>query len=191
MDPFEYIVVLSSLILGLGIAQILSGAADVLSHYKHIRLCYPHTIMVIVIFIVHIQDWWETYRLIEAVSEWTLLKVIGGLLLFPILLFSLARMLFPTGIKSDETDLRKYYFSQWRPLFLIFLITILLSIWINVFLYGIDLGRQLLLAVYALSYMIFLTFRIRHHLTHSVFHTVQLIAWIIYMIQDNSTLVII
>ena len=190
MDPFEYIVVLSSLILGLGIAQILTGAADVVSHLQSVKLSLPHSLMVLVIFVVHIQDWWETYKLIDQVEVWTLLRVFGGLLVFPVLLFTLARMLFPTGHRAYETDLNKYYSDQWPWFFFIFLLTIIVSICQNMMLLGFTLMDQWPLLLYASTYAAFLVFRFRNKVAHSIFHGLQLVAWSIFVVMDTSTLII-
>ena len=49
MEPFEYVVVLTSLILGLGIAQILTSVADIFSNLKNVNIGYTHTLLVMVV----------------------------------------------------------------------------------------------------------------------------------------------
>jgi phosphotransferase system glucose/maltose/N-acetylglucosamine-specific IIC component len=115
MDPFEYVVVLTSLILGLGIAQILTGIADVLTNLRNTKLYLPHILFVLVIFLLHIQEWWINFQYASEVPLWTL-KIVLCVLSYPILLFVMARMAFPTGIRGNETDFKKHYHDQWRYL---------------------------------------------------------------------------
>lgn len=190
MDPFEYIVVISSLILGLGIAQILTGVADIVTNIRSVKLSLPHTILVIVVFLVHIQDWWHTYSLMEKVEEWNLLNVIVWLLLFPILLFTLARLLFPTGLRSHDTDLNKYYFDQWPWFFSVFSGIILISILQNVFVSGYSIYQQIPLIVYFLVYILFVLLQVKNKLFHTAFHIIQLITWIVFILTDDMILVI-
>lgn len=42
MTPFEYVSVLISIILGLGITQIVSGLADIVQHRHQVQLYWPH-----------------------------------------------------------------------------------------------------------------------------------------------------
>ena len=58
MEAFEYFVVMSSLILGLGIAQILMGFSDLVAHYKEVKFSLTHSIYAVVVFLIHLQDWW-------------------------------------------------------------------------------------------------------------------------------------
>lgn len=44
ISPFEYVSVLISIILGLGIAQIVTGLADIIHQWQRIKLYWPHTL---------------------------------------------------------------------------------------------------------------------------------------------------
>lgn len=187
MDPFEYVVVLTSLILGLGIAQILKGVADILSHIRHIKLSLPHSIYVLVVFIIHIQEWWINYQYSHEVKVWTF-SIVLCVLVFPILLFLQARMLFPTGLRGHESDLDEYYFDQWKWLFTIGLLTVVVSIWQNVFIQNLDWTDNVPQAIYLILYLVFILFNIKNKWLHVAFLAAQLIAWIVYIIVDDTTL---
>ena len=88
MEPFEYVVVLTSLILGLGIAQILTGVSDIISHWKQIKFSLPHGIYIMVVFLIHIQEWWINYQYSKELMVWTL-PVVLSILVFPILLYAI------------------------------------------------------------------------------------------------------
>ena len=112
MEPFEYVVVLTSLIIGLGITQIITGTADIISNIKNVTISYSHSLLVMVVFILLIQEWWYSYQYANQVVTWTLPLVLF-LLVYPISLYTLARMIFPTGLRGHETDLEAYYYEQW------------------------------------------------------------------------------
>ena len=187
MDPFEYVVVLTSLILGLGIAQILTGIADILSNIRNVKLYLPHTLFVFVIFILHIQEWWINYEYASEVKTWTLITVLS-ILNYPILIFIMARMSFPTGIRGHETNLREYYYDQWPYLFVIASLTIFLSILQNVFISGISLMEQLPHLFFLTVYALFLIFKVKSHALHTAFQLFCLVAWTLYILLDTSSL---
>lgn len=188
MEPFEYVVVLTSIILGLGIAQILMGFSDIVAHWEQTRFCAPHAIYALVVFLIHIQDWWFSYQYSFDVQEWTL-QLVLGILLFPIILFLQARLLFPTGTRRNETDMVKYFDDQWRLLYILGMITVLISIWQNQNFSDIPMQEQIPLLVYILVYMVFIIGNIRNHIAHTIFASLQLIAFIVYIITDDIVLV--
>ena len=116
MEPFEYVIVLSSLILGLCIAQILNGAADLLADVRKTKFSLTHSIFIAVVFMVTIQDWFYTYQYSKQVESWTL-AVVMAILVFPLVLFILARFIYPTGARSQERDMTVYFSDNWRWLY--------------------------------------------------------------------------
>lgn len=186
MDPFEYTVVLSSLIIGLGIAQLLQGTADVLSHIKHVKLSWPLTLMVIKCFLLCVQDWWINYQYAGSVDSWSI-RMVLFVLVYPIFLFIWARMLFPTGLRSQEHDLDAYYMDQWKSLFTVELITIILSIFHNLFISGYSLIEQVPLMVYEFVFVVFIVMGPKDKRVHLAFQVVSLlIVSIIVFSQDEG-----
>ncbi len=183
MEPFEYVVVLFSLILGLGIAQLLTGIADVLSNLKNVKVGYAHTIMVFNVFLLHIQEWWYSYQYTNEVDVWTL-PLVMFLLIYPILLFLLARMLFPTGVRGHETDLDEYYYDQWKWFFFLLLGIIVVSFLQNIIVSGWAIFSQIPQYVMAFIYIGFITLDIKNKKAHNVLLTLQAIAWIIAIVLD-------
>lgn len=187
MEPFEYVVVLTSLILGLGIAQILTGIADIVSHWKAIRLSVPHTMYVFIVFMLHIQEWWINFEYSKIIDVWTL-QVVLSLLVFPILLFIQARLLFPTGLRSSDTDMNLYFDDQWRWLYSIGAMTVLVSIWHNILISNLPLSDQLQFFGLLAIYLAFILFNIKGKTAHIVFLSIQILAFVIYIATDKSTL---
>src|SRR6266850_6250878 len=108
MTPFEYVTVLISIILGMGITQIVTGVADLVHQWHRVRIYWPHLLWIILVFFLHIQEWWATYELrqFESLRMHTFFFV----LLYPINLFVLARILFPLVQPESEFALKVFYY---------------------------------------------------------------------------------
>ena len=138
MSPFEFVTVLISIILGLGITQIMSGIADQIHQWDKVKLYWPHMLWVILVFILHVQQWWLTYEL-RAITTWRLPFFLFEIL-YPINLFILARILFPSAGEETFADLKKFYFQNYRKFFVIVIILSTLSAIENIVIY--DLGIE-------------------------------------------------
>jgi hypothetical protein len=111
---FEFLMVLVSIIIGLGIAEILTGVADLLRGRGRTSYFWVHSLLCVAVFLALAQAWWESWGLRTA-PEWTFL----GLLLMlasPVFLFLIAHLLFP---KEPVADLETYYFEAAAPIWLL------------------------------------------------------------------------
>ena len=125
MSPFEFVTVLISIILGLGITQIMSGIADLIHQWGRVRLNWPHLLWVVLVFILHVQEWWLLFQL-RSITVWKLPMFLFQVL-YPISLFILARILFPMPTEENGTDMKRYYLSSYRKLFIMVMILSALS----------------------------------------------------------------
>lgn len=126
ITPFEYVTVLISIILGLGIAQIVTGLADIIHQWKRIKLYWPHTMWMVIVFFLHIQEWWNIYDL-RLYEVWRLPTFLF-ISLYPINLFILARLLFPLHDHEEVIlDYKSFYFSNYRMFFFIVMVSAALS----------------------------------------------------------------
>ncbi len=149
MTPFEYITVLISIILGLGITQIVTGVADIIHQWDKIKLYWPHALWIVLVFVMHIHEWWNTYEL-KRQESWHLISFLF-LILYPIMLFVLARILFPFGSMESEVDFKIFYFANYRKFFLIVTILVVLSVLQDTFLEGRPWMEQILKLLIPLS----------------------------------------
>jgi len=158
MTPFEYVSVLISIVLGLGITQIVSGVADIIHQWNKVKLYWPHLMWIAFVFFLHIQEWWVLYDL-RTLSEWKLPTFLF-IILYPINLFILARILFPS-VGADSVDFKKFYFENFRKFFVWAVILIALSLSDNILFNGyswIDQPVHIFLLI-ALPYFIFRNFQ--------------------------------
>ena len=137
MSPFEFVTVLISIILGLGITQIMSGVADLIHQWKQVRLYWPHVLWIVLVFILHVQDWWLLYQL-RGITAWQLPMFLFQVL-YPISLFILARILFPSPAETNATDMKAYYLTHYRKLFVLVIILSFLSALENMFIHRLGL----------------------------------------------------
>lgn len=187
MEPFEYVIVLSSLILGLCIAQILNGAADLLADVRKTKFSLTHSFFIAVVFMVTIQDWFYTYQYSKQVVDWTL-AVVMAILVFPLVLFILARFIYPTGARSQERDMAVYFSENWRWLYGLFASTIVISMLQNYFISGIAWVDQVHLYIYFAVYMIYIVGNFKNLIYHRVFMIAQFLLWMSFLVFDTSTL---
>ena len=189
MEPFEYFVVLSSIILGLGMAQILMGFSDMIANYQKITFSFPQMIYAVVIFIIHLQDWWYSYQYSVLIKEWTFMKSLF-MLSFHVVLFLQARVLFPTGSRSQDIDMVRYFHENWKLLYYLGSITVVISILQNVFISGHSLIEAAPLSLFALTYWGLIFLDIKSETVHLKFVTILLIIFIFYTVVDPYVLVV-
>ena len=112
MSLFEFLMVLVSLIIGLGLAEILTGIARSIRCRDSIRVYWVHAVLVAVFFVALLQQWWEIWG-VRDTPEWSfpgLIMMLGG----PVGLFLVAHLLFPEPMKNSS--FREYYYGAMRPI---------------------------------------------------------------------------
>jgi len=142
MSLFEFIMVLLSMIIGLGVAEILTGFARALLHRRLSINSWHLLLLAAIVFVTLVQVWWESWTLHD-VPEWSFPQ----LLLFlvnPILLYVLSHLLFPDI--DSTTSLRRHYFENHRLLFGVVAVTAMASLLLQPVAFGSPL-----LAVHNLS----------------------------------------
>ena len=114
MNLFEFLLVVVSIVLGLGITELLSGLAGLFrGDFVTGRL---HVLWMLFVFQIQVQMAWGLWAL-RSREEWLYPEFLL-LLLGPILLYMAAAVLFPTVAGSDET-LDDYLMARRRPFFLL------------------------------------------------------------------------
>ncbi|HTH54834.1 MAG TPA: hypothetical protein VL728_02230 [Cyclobacteriaceae bacterium] len=116
INAFEYITVFISIILGLGVTQILTGIADLVHQSDRVKVYWPHLVWVLLVLVLHVQEWYITFEL-RSFTAWRL-PVFLFVLLYPVVLFITARLLFPFGLSDEIIDLKEFYYKNYRKIFL-------------------------------------------------------------------------
>lgn len=133
MDEFNYLAVLISIILGLGIAQLLSGFGRWIEQRASFRAYGPAMAWTAILLVTHIQGWWAMFGMRHH-ADWTFIQFCV-VLLQPITLFLLATLVLP-GANAPELDLRSNYFAQRRWFFGLLVALLIVSVLKDVALTG-------------------------------------------------------
>jgi hypothetical protein len=110
MSRFEFVLVLLSIIIGLGLTELLINIVRQIKERKTTKAFWPQSLLVAIIFLALLQIWWESWEL-QVVEVWTfpvLLLMLAG----PITLFCISHLIFPSKIAG--ADMEKFYFSNSR-----------------------------------------------------------------------------
>lgn len=135
MSLFEFLMVLVSIIIGLGVAEILTGVARQIRFRASIRGYWVHSVLATTIFFALIQQWWEIWGL-RAVPEWTFHALVM-MLTGPVGLFLIAHLLFPEPIQG--ANFREYYNGAMRPIWWLAAVTVVLATLFRPLIFGSDL----------------------------------------------------
>ncbi len=113
MSVFEYLGVLLSVIMGLGVTHVLAGLSKTIHHRRTVKLFWVHTLWAfnILVYIVIIwwgMFWWSTQQ------DWSFFQFLL-LILYAIVLFLAASLLFPWDL-PDDFDFEAHFFDT-RPWF--------------------------------------------------------------------------
>jgi hypothetical protein len=121
LSEFEYLAVLISIVLGLGITQLLSGFGRWLEHRSAFDAYAPAILWAAILLVLHVQAWWSMFVLRHHL-DWTFGQF-SVVLLQPIALFLLATLVLPSATASSP-ELRSNYYAQ-RPWFFGLLVLLL------------------------------------------------------------------
>ena len=123
MSLFEFLMILLSIIIGLGISELLTGFASILRTGRTSQLIIAHWALFLTLFLVLLQVFWESWSL-KIFTKWTFPAMVM-MLLTPVLLHLVAHMIFP---ESTDVDLSEYYFSKSRMIYILLLLTAVASV---------------------------------------------------------------
>jgi hypothetical protein len=109
MEIFEYVAVLTSIIIGLGMAQLLMGMTRLIQHPEQAKPYWVHLCWVFYMFILSVFWWWWEFRL-AAIEEWTF-GIYLFVILYAFLVFLLCALLFPTNF-SGYDGFKGYFYAK-------------------------------------------------------------------------------
>ncbi len=122
MDPFSYICVLTSIVLGLAVTRLVGGLGQLLQTRKRTPSYWVHTLWMLNTLLAVIIVWWVQYRW-RHVERWTLFLFIW-LLVEPIALYLATALLFPNEQEGEPIgNWRTHYYSMHRQFFALLALT--------------------------------------------------------------------
>ena len=114
MDLFEFILIITSVIFALAVAQILSGISRIAQSTSSIKPFLPHTVWVFNLFIFIFLIWWASWEFRD--NEWTFPQY-AYMLVAPTLLYFACSLLVPQQLDGGEVSMESHFFRIRRPLF--------------------------------------------------------------------------
>jgi hypothetical protein len=119
MAAFEYLSVLISIILALGMTRVLAGVGEMLQARTQRQIYWVHVIWIVNLFIYLVVAWWIFYRWRNQ-QKWTFFLFVF-VLISPTILFLASMLLFPREGSIDESvDYKTHYYANHRAFFAIF-----------------------------------------------------------------------
>lgn len=122
----DYLFVLVSIIIGLGISRVLTGIAGVVVHWRRVRLYWVWMVAALLVFLAHVQLWWGTFSVGQTVAKGSFLDF-TLFLLSPIALYLSASVIIPDFDGDEPLDLREYFFENHRGYFVFLALVPLLN----------------------------------------------------------------
>ena len=120
MDHFEFILIITSVIFALAVAQILSGVSRIAQSKSDIRFFLPHSIWVINLFVFIFLIWWVSWEFRDI--QWTFPRY-AYMVSAPTLLYFACSLVMPQRIDDPEFKMDEHFFQIRRPLFISFALT--------------------------------------------------------------------
>ena len=104
MDPFSYLSVLLSIILGLGITHLLAAASRLIRARAIVRVYWPPLLWAVVMLIIYVQVWWSLFGL-RGRSDWSFLAFFV-ILLQTVLLYMATALVLPETVADEAGAMR-------------------------------------------------------------------------------------
>jgi hypothetical protein len=185
MDMFNYVMVLASVIIGLGVTHLLHGIGGIVQHPKREKLYWVHLLWVAAIFLRAIFRWWYEFRL-SSVPVWTFTLFLF-VLAYAFLIFLWCALLFPRDLAGYD-GFKDYFYSRRRWFFGLLLAGQVIDV-ADTLLKGMthfrSLGPSYLVSIVALSVLLVIAMRTRNERFHgalAIFAVVYLLAypWLVF-----------
>lgn len=114
MDIFEYVSVLVSIIIGLGMAHLLRGLVRIIQHPGRYTVYWVHLGWVLYLFFTLVFWWWWQFRL-DGLEQWTFSTYLF-VIFYAFLLFVASALLFPDDM-GDYNGFKDYFYDRRRWFF--------------------------------------------------------------------------
>lgn len=179
MDAFDYLSVLISIVLGLGMTQLLSGFAVMVRARARIRMFWPVPLLMGVVFLLHVQVWWALFGL-RQMRHWNFANFLV-VLMQPVMLYLMAALITPDLRSEGHVDLEQDYFRETRWLFGATLAVVVISLAKALLTYGALPNSSDLAGHGAFAIVAFVGFVSRNSLVHMVLAPLFLAVYVIYV----------
>ena len=175
LDLFEFILIITSVLYALAVAQILAGVSRLAQSGLRINTFLPHSLWVFNLFAFIFLVWWASWEF-RGIA-WTFPKY-AYMLIAPTLLFFACSLLLPGRVQGADVSLEEHFFRIRRPFFAAYFLAALAVMVDGNLLSNEPLwhgGRYMHLAILGLSGWAFLT---THRTAHKIIAVAMLLAFV-------------
>jgi hypothetical protein len=187
MEMFDYVMVLASVIIGLGVTHLLTGVAGIVQHPGRAKIYWVHLLWVGATFLRAIFWWWFEFGYSTAVWTFSLYFFV---LCYALLIYLWCALLFPRDLAGYD-GYKDYFYSRRSWFFGVGLAANVADV-ADTLLKGLDhflsLGGTYLLGQAALTTFFLIALRTRNERFHAAF-ALFAIAWLlIYPVTNFDTI---
>jgi hypothetical protein len=108
MDAFNYLAVMVSIVVGLGLTQLLAGIGNFVQIRRRVRFYWLHTVWVLLLMVLHVHMWWS-FWVLRGVTDWTY-ATFAYVLIGPALLVIASHIAVPELI-DGHIDVERHYYD--------------------------------------------------------------------------------
>jgi len=190
MAMFDYVMVLASVIIGLGITHLLQNVGGIVQHPRREKIYWVHLAWVAIIFLRAIFWWWFEFRLSE-IPEWafTLYLFVLG---YAVLIYLWCAILFPRDLAGYD-GYEDYFYSRRGWFFGLVLAGQAVDV-ADTLLKGLDhfrsLGPSYIIAIVLVSVLLLIAMRTadrRYHAVFAIFALIYLVAYPLMVFDTVQT----
>lgn len=184
---FNYVMVLASVIIGLGITHLLTGVAGIVQHPGRTKVYWVHLLWVIATFLRAIFWWWFEFRF-STVAQWTF-SLYFFVLGYALLVYLWCALLIPRDLDGYD-GYKDYFYSRRRWFFGVGLAAVIADV-ADTLLKGVDYFASLGMVYVGLQVLWTILFvvalRTRNERFHAAFALVAVAGLLIYPVTNFST----
>jgi len=107
MDAFNYLSVMVSMVLGLGLTQLFAGIGNMVQVRRRVKFYWLHAMWILLMIGLHLQMWWS-FWMMRGVAEWTYTGF-AFVLLGPATLVIASHVLLPELVDGTIDAEQHYY----------------------------------------------------------------------------------
>lgn len=185
MSSFEFLSVLISVVVGLGMTHLLTGAGSLL-HGKNARLSRIHGTWTVFVFFFLVIYWWTVVFGWQEQETWNILLFLF-VLVYGVLLYLLCVVLYPVML-PDVWDLQEHFLTLRGWFFGIWMLTLVAEL-ADTYLKGHfdDLAPPyipLVVSWFLMSIWGWRSANAKHQFVIAVYHLMTLVVWVAIQLAD-------
>jgi len=129
-DRFQHVMVLTSIIIGLGITNLLLGLSGAIERFtentRPLRLSWATVFWSAYLFLLMVLFWWWEFRLLEILKQWSLWNYFL-VICYAVVLFLQVALLIPRDWDKVD-DLNEYFLAKRRWFYSVFALSLIIDL---------------------------------------------------------------